>query len=130
MNECRHKQHARLATAERRICDIEDDHTQQDKEMKEMHTEIPHIQLKNEDLEARTQRSNMRVADILESTATGRTKDYLEKLLLALFRAEKFFKTFVIKQAYCSLAPKPVPGELPRPIIAKLLNYRDMDQLL
>lgn len=36
----------------------------------------------------------------------------------------------VVERAHRLLAPRPVPGSNPRPIIAQLLNYRDRDAIL
>lgn len=55
---------------------------------------------------------------------------YIETLLKDVFGSEHLSSMFVVERAHRSLAPRPIPGALPRPIIARLLNYRDRDAIL
>lgn len=91
---------------------------------------LPVIATKNEDLEARSRRNNIRVIGIPESTNTGRMEDYIEKLLLESIGKDAFSSQFIVERAHRTLGPHPVPGSPPRPIIARLLKYRDRDVAL
>ncbi|KAJ1104360.1 hypothetical protein NDU88_001772 [Pleurodeles waltl] len=123
MKEFLDKQHTRFSTTEQRTSDMEDTLVQQAKVVKEMQC----FHLKTKDLEARSEISNVRITGVPESITMGHTRDYIEKLLLTVFEAESFSKTFVIVWAHHSLAPRPQPGTPPRPIIAKYLNYSNTD---
>lgn len=52
-------------------------------------------------------------------------EQFIEKLLVTLLGAETFSTMFVVERAHRSLGPRPPPGTAPRPIVTKLLNYRD-----
>lgn len=88
------------------------------------------IQAKNEDLEARSRRNNLRITGLPESTNMGKCKTYIENLIKEIIGHENLSSLFIIEWAHRSLAAKPIPGATPRPIIARVLNYRDRDNIL
>ncbi|KAJ1141776.1 hypothetical protein NDU88_008104 [Pleurodeles waltl] len=51
-------------------------------------------------------------------------------MLIALFGEEAFSKMLVVERAHRALVAKPPPGAPPRPIVARLLHYRDRDTAL
>ncbi|KAJ1120546.1 hypothetical protein NDU88_008711 [Pleurodeles waltl] len=55
---------------------------------------------------------------------------FIERLLVQLLGRDTFSSTFVVERANCSLVAQPPPGTSPKPIIVKLLNYRDHDAAL
>lgn len=60
----------------------------------------------------------------------GRPEPFIEGLLRELFGADSLSQNFVVERTHMSLGPHPPPGANPRPIIARLLNYRDRDMIL
>ena len=46
--------------------------------------------VKNEDLEARSSSNNLPILGVPESTDIGRMEDYVEKLVVSVFRAKAF----------------------------------------
>lgn len=88
------------------------------------------IAVKNEDLEARSRRNNIRVLGIPESTNTGKMEEYVERLLRDTIEAESFLSQYIVERAHRSLGVRPPPGSTHRPIITRLLNYRDRDTSL
>ncbi|KAJ1170677.1 hypothetical protein NDU88_002550 [Pleurodeles waltl] len=64
---------------------------------------------KVEDLEARSQWTNIREVGIAETTAIGNMERYIEQLLVTLLACETVKKMFVIEQEPRSLAPQPLP---------------------
>lgn len=52
---------------------------------------------------------------------------YVERLLITLFGREAFLQVLIVERAHRSLTNRSPPGAPPRPIIVKLLNYRDRD---
>lgn len=91
---------------------------------------IAAITAKTEDLEACSRRNNLRLMGIAESTQTGNMEHYVETLLINLLGRDNFSGVFIVERAHRSLAPPPPPAGRPRPIIAKILSYRDRDAAL
>lgn len=121
---------SRIAEQERRTSDLEDTAATADTRVREMERVLKTLAAKNEDLESRSRRNNLRILGVPETTATGKMEDYVERLLTTLFGREPFSSVFIVERAHRALAARPVPGAPPRPIIAKLLNYRDRDTAL
>lgn len=130
MGERLDKQAERTDMAERRITEVEEAQTAMDANAKQLDNLMRTLRDKTEDLEARSRRSNLRIIGLPESTQTGNMERYVEKLLTDLLGAETFSNVFIVERAHRSLGPRPRPGAPPRPIIAKLLNYRDRDAAL
>lgn len=124
------KHDEQLKEAKRRISDTEDTTSQLHQQMSHMDKLLKVIASKNENLEARSRRNNIRVIGISENTNTGRMDDYAERLLCNTFGASAFSPHLTVERAHRSLGPRPPPGGVPRPIIARLLNYRDRDTAL
>ena len=55
---------------------------------------------------------------------------FVEQLLVQLFGSDSFSEILVVERVHRSLAEKPRPGQPPRPIIARILNYRNRDKVL
>lgn len=124
----RHK--TRLDTTEGRISDLEDGAAQTTKRVEHLDRIMKTVAVKNEDLEARSRRNNVFIMGIPESTNTGRLHQFVEGLLTDLFGSEQFASTFVVEQAHRTLGPRPSLGCPPRPILARLLNFKDRDMAL
>lgn len=120
----------RLDEAEDRIQSVEDESRATTSTCAKLEKTMDAMARKAEDLEARSRRNNIRIAGIPESTNTGKMELYVERLLQELFGADQFSSVFIVERAHRTLAPQPPPGTTPRPIVARLLNYRDRDQVL
>lgn len=120
---------SKITALETRTSDIEDGYTDLTKQLKDMGDVIQQVQLKNADLEARSRRNNVRITGIPESTDIPNMEKYVEALARELFSTE-LSAMFLIERAHRTLAPRPQPGLPPRPIIARVLNYRDRDAIL
>lgn len=120
----------RLDMAERRLSEAEDDQVQIDAKQKKMEKQLAGMTAKAEDLEARSCRSNISLMGISETTNMGPMERYVEQLLISMLGRETFSDIFIVERAHRSLAPRPPTGSRPRPIIAKILNYRDRDAAL
>lgn len=119
-----------IKEAERHISESDDVTATRTVQLTRMDKLLPVIAAKNEDLEARSRRNNIRVIGLPESTNTGRMEDYIEKLLLESIGKDAFSSQFIVERAHRTLGPRPVPGSPPQPIIARLLHYRDRDVAL
>lgn len=124
------KHAGRLDVAEQRIVEVEEAQTTLDSDSKQLNTLVKTLQDKTEDLEARSRRCNLRLTGLPETTHTGIMELFVEKLLITLLGEGVFSPMFVVERAHRSLGPRPPEGAPPRPIIAKLLNYRDRDAAL
>lgn len=120
----------RLDLAESRISYVEDNVSKSLKRLERVEHILKDVAIKNEDLEARSRRNNLRLLGIPESTSTSRMDSFIESLLTDLFGKEAFTAGFAVERAHRSLDPRPKPGLPPRPIIARLLNFRDRDTAL
>lgn len=130
MSERLDKHAERLDMSKRRVKEVEEAQTETDQVQKQMAKALVTLQDKTEDLEARCRRSNIRITGLPESTPLGNAEQFVEKLLISLLGRDTFSDIFIIERAHRSLGPRPAPGAPPRPVIAKLLNYRDQDSAL
>lgn len=120
----------RLDTVEGRTSDLEDGATQSLKRLERVEKILKDVAIKNKDLEARSRRDNLRILGIPESTNKGRMDIFVETMLIDIFGKEAFTVGFVVERAHRSLGPRPNPGCPPRPIIGRIMNYRDRDTAL
>ncbi|KAJ1109001.1 hypothetical protein NDU88_006371 [Pleurodeles waltl] len=120
---------ARFEVLESRTSEMEDAHRGDREQIAQMERLLEVIRNKNEGLEARSRRNNICIVGLLEATDMGRMEDFVESMLQELFAGE-LSRMLVIERAHRSLGPRPPPGTPPRPIIARLLNYRDRDAVL
>ncbi|KAJ1108094.1 hypothetical protein NDU88_005476 [Pleurodeles waltl] len=120
---------ARFETLETRTSEIENARSGDREQIAQMEPLLEVIRNKNEDLEARSRRNNIRIVGLPEATDMGRMEDFVENMLQELFAGE-LSRLLVIERAHRSLGPRPPPGTPPHPIIARLLNYRDRDTVL
>mgnify|MGYP002804780262 CR=1 FL=1 len=95
MGERLDKQDTRIQNAEGRVSTLEDTSAAVVKRLECLETRHKMVAIKNEDLEARGRRNNIRVVEIAESTATGRMDLFIERLLTDLFDRSSFTPTFV-----------------------------------
>ena len=72
--------------------------------------ELNKIKMKNEDLEARSRRNNIRILGLPEMTAMGKPKVYIEIMLCDIFGLEMLSPFLVVKRAHRRLAPRPIMG--------------------
>lgn len=120
----------RIDMAEHRIFETEDAQNDMGEAQKRMAKLMSSIKDKAEDIEARSRRNNVRILGLAESTPTGTMELFIEKLLIQLLGRETFPDVFVVERTHRLLAAHPPPGAAPRPVIARLLNYRDRDAAL
>ncbi|KAJ1176859.1 hypothetical protein NDU88_002126 [Pleurodeles waltl] len=100
------KQSGRITDAEQRISHVADVMQKRQEQLLQMDKLLKVIALKNEDLEARSRRNNIRIVGIPESTNTGRMEQFVERLLFTLFGEDAFSRLLI------ALSPS-FPGEPP-----------------
>ncbi|KAJ1141401.1 hypothetical protein NDU88_007734 [Pleurodeles waltl] len=119
-----------ISETEQRISHVKDTMHAKSQQLLQMDKLLKIIVNKNEDLEGRSRRNNIRIVGVPESTDTGRMEQCEEHMLTTLFGEEAFSKMLVVERAHRGLTVKPPPWASPRPIIAYLQNYRDRDTTL
>lgn len=82
------------------------------------------------DLEGRNRRQNLRILGLAETTEGGRPTEFISDLLCEVFGKEMLPSPPEIDRAHRSLAPKPAPGQRPRPVILRLHRYQIKDLLI
>ncbi|KAJ1194613.1 hypothetical protein NDU88_003901 [Pleurodeles waltl] len=120
----------RIAEAEQRISTTEDILQSMRETCLNMEKVIVFIQVKNEDLKARSIRNNICLLGVPETTNTGETETFVEQLLRAAFGVEHFSNMLVVQRCHRTLEGRPPPIHLPRLIVTRLLNCRDRDMVL
>ncbi|KAJ1124670.1 hypothetical protein NDU88_003119 [Pleurodeles waltl] len=130
MTERLDKHADRLDQSERHISEVEDGQSAMAMGQAKMGKELATLRAKVDDLEARSHRNNLGIVGIAESTAIDNMEGYIERLLVQVLGQDTFSSLFVVERALRSLATRPPLGAPPRPIIAKLLNYRDRNAAL
>lgn len=123
------KQDGRMDVMETRVTETEESHTAIDRKIRGMDKVLTLIQQKNEDLEARSRRNNVRITGVAETTNIAKMEVYVETMMSELF-GSGLSQMFLVERAHRTLGPQPQPGAPPRAIIARILNYRDRDTIL
>lgn len=88
------------------------------------------ILAKQDDMENRLRRCNLRFVGIPEGLEGSDPPSFLENLLVTTFGRAEFSTMFVVERAHRLAAKPPPQGAPPRTFIAKMLNFRDRDTVL
>ncbi|XP_068111018.1 uncharacterized protein [Hyperolius riggenbachi] len=92
---------------------------------------LTQLESRAEDAENRNRRNNLRIVGIPEGAEGSDAVSFLEELLQQLLPDAKLSKFFAIERAHrLATRKKNPPGAPPRPMIFKLLNYKDRDAIL
>lgn len=119
----------RLTELETRTSEVEDRQTAVHEHIARVDPTLDALKAKAEDLEGRSRRNNVRVTGIPETTDIANMEQFMETLFKDLF-GDSLSHMFLVERAHHSLGPRPPPGTAPRPILARILNYRDRDTIL
>lgn len=88
------------------------------------------LKAKVADLESRSRRQNIRILGLPESIESGSPTEFFSKLLCELLGNNTLPSPPEIDRAHRSLAPKPSPGQRPRPVILRLHRYQTKDLII
>lgn len=83
-----------------------------------------------EEAEGRNRRNNVRVIGLPERCEGDRPAEFMEEWFKTHITDEGLSSYFCIERAHRIPTGPPRPGTLPRPLIVRVLNYRDRDLLL
>ncbi|CAJ0963119.1 unnamed protein product [Ranitomeya imitator] len=116
----------RVGAVEERVSTAEDHIVQLQKAERKFTQAISELAAKNEDLENRSRRNNIRIVGVPEKAEGRNPTEYVESWLLETFGDAALTKVFAVERAHRVPPKPPVPGASPRTMLAKILNYRDI----
>uniref|UniRef100_A0A3Q0T2G0 L1 transposable element RRM domain-containing protein n=1 Tax=Amphilophus citrinellus TaxID=61819 RepID=A0A3Q0T2G0_AMPCI len=114
----------RLSSAETHIGNVEDKVTSLKSKETSLRKKVEEIALKVDDLENRSRRSNVRIIGLPEKTEHGEITAFLQTWLWEVLGRDAFPSPPIIERAH-RLQGQSAPGNSPRVIIVKFLNYQD-----
>ena len=88
------------------------------------------LEYRAEDAESRARRNNLRLIGFPEEVEGTNCESFLESWIKTWVPTESLSTCFLIERAHRALARRPPPGAPPRPMIARVLNYKDRDAIM
>lgn len=117
----------RATLIETRISELEDQFTPVQRDSRKNNQAITALWAKADDLENRSRRNNARVVGVPEKVEGSNPSDYFESWLLKTFGKETLTPLYAVERAHrVPMRPLP-PGAPPRPVLIKLLHFKDRD---
>uniref|UniRef100_H2ZT97 L1 transposable element RRM domain-containing protein n=1 Tax=Latimeria chalumnae TaxID=7897 RepID=H2ZT97_LATCH len=119
----------RFASIESRLSDSDGRLMAAEMKIKSLALDVADFRNRLNDQENRARRNNVRILGFPEGVEQGSPTRFLGETLPALLKLPEG-TDLSFEQAHRSLAPKPVPGQRPRPFIVKLLHFPVKELLL
>ena len=120
----------RVTETEDRVSSLENNVKDLQATVQSLSTKTGVLEYRAEEAESRARRNNIRLIGFPEGAEGGNCESFLEVWLKTWVPMESLSPCFPIERAHRALARKPPPGAPPRPIIARVLNYKDRDTVL
>lgn len=120
----------RVTETETRISMMEDSLPPLQHSSEAIQTQVNQLLQKQDDLENRIRRCNLRFIGLPEGVEGRDPTEFLETLLCDTYGRAAFSSTFTVERAHRMSGRPPPVGAPPRTFIAKFLNYRDRDNIL
>ena len=120
----------RVTTNEREMSEVSPMLTSMRSRMEEMEGKVKSLEIRAEEAENRSRRNNIRLIGVPEKTENGNVVDFLETWLREQIAPEGLSPHYALERAHRVPVRPPMAGAPPRPIIARLLHYRDRDHIL
>ncbi|XP_073497708.1 exosome complex component RRP46 isoform X2 [Phyllobates terribilis] len=124
-----HKVNTRTGEVETRVGEAEDRINKLTKSEEQFKQQISEVMAKNDDLENRSRRNNIRIVGLPEKTEGRDPTEFVEKWLRDQIGADSLTKFYPQRAHRVPTQPQP-PGKGPRVMIARLLHYRDGDIII
>lgn len=120
----------RTTRVETRVGEVEDQLAPLQKDVRRHAVSIAALLAKTDDLENRSRRNNIRLVGVPEKVKGPDPSAYFESWILNLFGKEALTPLYAVERAHrVPMRPLP-PGAPPRPILVKLLHFKDRDTIL
>lgn len=85
---------------------------------------------KSDDFENRLRRNNLRLIGVPEKAEGSNPTDFFEHWLAQLIGKDRLSPLFVVERAHRVPTRAMPPGAPPRPVLARILHYKDRDTIL
>ncbi|KAJ1084298.1 hypothetical protein NDU88_004450 [Pleurodeles waltl] len=119
----------RLKQTESTVADILPTHNDNKNAIVKLQQQMEDLQERIEDAEGRSRRNNIRIIGLPEGKEGNNPTQYIETWLQSIAK-DKLSTHFVVERAHRIPGRKPIPRAPARPVIARILNYRDRDVAL
>lgn len=120
----------RLSSAEERISTVEDTVHPLSAEIKRHTAAISTLMQKSDDFENRLRRNNLRLIGVPEKAEGSNPTDFFEQWLAQLIGKDRLSPLFAVERAHRVPTRAMPPGAPPRPVLARILHYKDRDTIL
>ncbi|XP_044133543.1 prolyl 3-hydroxylase 1 [Bufo gargarizans] len=125
-----HKVADQTTEVQRRVSDLEDGAKTLHDAGKATAKDIVALYAKTDDLENRSRQNNIRLVGVPEKIEGPNHTDFIEKWIAEKFQDKGLSAIYAVERAH-RVPTRPLPhGRPPRPILAKILHYRDRDTVL
>lgn len=118
-----------IMAAESRISDLEDQLPPLVAEFRSTSHMVNAVNDHADDIENQLRRNNVCIVDLPECSEENDNNDFLEKWLKEIFGCDALTHLFAVELLYRT-PTRALPGNLPRPTLARLLHYRDREIVL
>lgn len=120
----------RTTRVENRVSEVEDMVAPLQHDVRKHNLSVAALLAKTDDLENRARRNNVRLVGVPEKVEGSNPSDYFETWILNTFGKETLTAMYAVERAHrVPLRPLP-PGAPPRPVLVKLLHFKDRDIIL
>ena len=120
----------RVTTTEREITEVSPRLSSLGSRLEEMEGKVKSLEMRAEDVENRSRRNNVRLIGVPEKTEKDNMIVFLETWIREQIAPDGLSPHYALERAHRVPERPPMAGAPPRPIIAKLLHYRDRDHIL
>lgn len=115
----------RTTAVEARISEVEDQMPPITRDNRKALLQAAQATAKTDDIENHLRRNNVRIVGLPERVEGRDPTAFIEQWLQDIFGKEAFTSLFAVERAHRT-PPRPLPpGNLPRSVLARLLNYKD-----
>ena len=129
-----HADHRKLVDkvneAERVLTQLQPEVKTLDESVQSLLERVRFLEGRAEDAEGRSRRNNIRVVGVPEGSEGQDATKYMETWLREVIPQATHTQFFSLERAHRVPARRPPPGSYPRPIVMRLLHYRDRDAIL
>lgn len=120
----------RTTEVETRMSELEDSFHPVQKDTRRHNQQIAALEDKADDLENRLRRNNVRLVGVPEKVEGRNPTDYFESWLQNTFGKDVLTPIFAVERAH-RVPTRPLPpGAPPRPVLVKVLHFKDRDIIL